>query len=191
MREILLFFPFLLLSAAAAAGGGDGEWSKPAVVTHDDQPAITYRARVAGDRHLIVDVKIEEGWHTFTMDNDRRAAEKLAGKKALSGDKPTTIAVSGGLEVSGPWLQSEPKDFSNAEIRLYSWGFEKHATFAAPVKAAAAGGELRIRGQACTEAVCKNIDVTLAVPAPKQNGSGAGPAQAAVELKQLIAVKPL
>lgn len=175
-----LFF-LSLLTGAASLLGFDGEWGKPAVVTHDDQPAVTYRARVADGSHLLVDVKLEEGWHTFTMDNDKRAAEKLAGKKALSGDKPTTISVSGGIEVTGPWLQSEPKDFSNAEIRLFSWGFEKHSTFAAPVKVSGAG-ELRIRGQACTEAVCKNIDLTLAVPAAQT----AGPA---ANLKNLIAVR--
>ena len=149
--------PLLLLLFAAGV-----DWTKPVEVVHDDQPCISYRAKVTGG-HLLVEAKLEPGWHTFTLDNDKRAAEKLAGKKALGVDKPTSIALQG-LETTGAWLQSEPKDFSQPEIRMFTWGFEKQALFAAPVKRTAGTVQLRIRGQACTEAVCKNVDATLALP---------------------------
>ncbi len=149
---------FLFFFAAAAA-----DWSKPVDVTHDDKTCISYRARLTGG-HLVVAARIEPGWHTFTMDNDKRAAEKLAGKKALGVDKPTTVALQG-LETAGAWLQSEPKDFSQPEIRMFTWGFEKQAIFAVPVKRIEGALQLRIRGQACTESVCKNIDLTLPLSA--------------------------
>ena len=152
-----MIIPLLWFLAAA------GDWSKPVDVTHDDKTCISYRAKVTGG-HLLVDARLEPGWHTFTMDNDKRAVEKLAGKKALGVDKPTTIELQG-LGAAGPWLQSQPKDFSQPEIRIFTWGFEKLARFAVPVKKTEGSVSLRIRGQACTEAVCKNIDVTLALSA--------------------------
>lgn len=152
-----MIIPLLLFFAAA------GDWSKPVDVIHDDKTCLSYRAKVTGG-YLLVEAKLESGWHTFTLDNDKRAAEKLAGKKALGVDKPTAIALQG-LEATAPWLQSEPKDFSQPEIRMFTWGFEKQARFAVPVKKTEGAASLRIRGQACTEAVCKNIDVTLPLPA--------------------------
>lgn len=164
----LLLFLFFLAA---------GEWTKPVEVTHDDKTCISYRARLTGG-HLLVEAKLEPGWHTFTLDNDKRASEKLAGKKALGVDKPTTIELQG-LEAAGGWLQSQPKDFSQPEIRMFTWGFENKALFALPVKKPAGASQLHIRGQACTEAVCKNIDVTLELPA----GSGS----ASPDLTGLIA----
>ena len=173
----MMTIPLLLFFAGAAA-----DWTKPVEVTHDDKTSVSYRAKLAGGSHVLVEVKLEPGWHTFALDNDKRASEKLAGKKALGVDKPTSIALQG-LAAVGPWLQPEPKDFSNAEIRMFTWGFENQALFAAPVKRTAGPMQLRIRGQACTEAVCKNIDVTLALPA---GGSGGG---AAPDLAGLVTVR--
>ena len=161
-----MIHPLLLLFLAAAGA----DWTAPVAVTHDDKACISYRAKMTGG-YVLVEAKLEPGWHTFTLDNDKRAAEKLAGKKALGVDKPTSIALQG-LETTGAWLQSEPKDFSQPEIRMFTWGFEKQALFAAPVKRTAGPVQLRIRGQACTEAVCKNVDVTLALP---DLGGGARP----------------
>jgi DsbC/DsbD-like thiol-disulfide interchange protein len=169
-----MIFPALLFFFLAA-----GDWTMPVEVTHDDKPVISYRARLTGG-HLLVEAKLEPGWHTFTLDNDKRAAEKLAGKKALGVDRPTTVEMKG-LNATGPWLQSEPKDFSQPEIRMFTWGFENHALLAVPVKKAAGAAELHIRGQACTAEVCKNIDVTLPLPA----GSGT----AAPDLTGLVAVR--
>ena len=155
----------LLLTVAAAE-----TWGPPAVVSHDDLPCVTYRAQVAGG-YLVVEVKLERGWHTFAMDNDKRAAAKLAGKKALAVDKPTQVQPEG-IEITGPWLQSQPKDFSQPELRIFSWGFEGEALFVAPAKAAAAG-QVRIKGQACTQAVCKNVDVVAEAPAVKARSTPA------------------
>lgn len=156
----------LLLSVAADA------WGPPAVVSHDDRPCITYRAQVAGG-YLVVEAKLEPGWHTFTMDNDKRATAKLAGKKALAIDKPTSVHPEG-LEVSGPWLQSQPKDFSQPELRIFSWGFEGEALFMAPAKVATdTSGRVRIKGQACTQSVCKNVDVVAEAPVSKAGTSSA------------------
>ena len=154
-----MIHPLLLLFLAAAGA----DWTAPVAVTHDDKPCISYRAKVTGG-YVLVEAKLEPGWHTFTLDNDKRAAEKLAGKKALGVDKPTTVALQG-LETAGAWLQSEPKDFSQPEIRMFTWGFEKQAIFAVPVKRIEGALQLRIRGQACTESVCKNIDLTLPLSA--------------------------
>ena len=146
--------PTILLLLVSAIDG----WGPPAVVTHDDQPCVTYRAQMAGG-YLAVQVKLEPGWHTFTMDNDKRAAAKLGGKKALSNDKPTLVQPEGSIELSGAWLQPQPKDFSQPDLRIFSWGFEGEALFMAPAKSSADVAKIRIKGQACTQTVCKNVDV--------------------------------
>jgi hypothetical protein len=163
--------------AAAAAG----VWTAPVEVRHEDAVCVSYQARLDGP-YLLVRANVGEGWHTFAMDNQKRAAEKLAGKPALSVDKATEIAASGGLQVDGPWYQTAPRDFSRPELRWFSWGFEKQAVFAAKVRRTGAAS-LRVRGQACTETICKNIDVTIPLPA------GANSAGAELDLKQLVAVR--
>jgi hypothetical protein len=155
MKKLLLA---LILTAAAFAAD---DWSAPVEVQHDLQPVVTYRARLDGD-FLVVQAALQNGWHTFTTDNERRAAEKLAGKPSLGIDQPTQFKLSGALEVAGPWYQSPPQDFSKPEIRWYSWGFEREATFAVKVRRITAGpAKIAIRGQACTETTCKNIDTSL------------------------------
>ncbi|MBM3796144.1 MAG: hypothetical protein FJW31_19270 [Acidobacteria bacterium] len=153
----------LILAALPLAA----EWGKPTVVTHEEEPVVTYRAQMSGGI-LLVEVKLVPGWHTFTMDTDKRAAAKLAGKKATAQDRPTSIEAVSGVEITGKWKQSAPKDFSHPELRLYSWGFEKDALFAAPVRSSGAG-VVKLKAQACTEKVCKNISVEIEVP----KGSGA------------------
>ena len=175
-----------LLCCAGLAAGRQGEWSAPAEVRQDDALCLAYRARLDG-AYLVVRAAIEPGWHTFAMDNKQRAEEKLAGKKALSVDRPTDIVLTGGLEAAGPWHQSPPKDFSKPEIRSFSWGFEREAVFAAKVRrSGTAATQVRIRGQACTDAICKNVDVTFALPA-----AGAAPEAGAAEidLKTLVPVR--
>src|SRR5262245_52420987 len=105
-----------------AAYAAPDEWSEPAEVRHDENLCLSYQARLDGP-YLIVRAKIEPGWHTFAMDNKKRAEEKLAGKRSLGIDRPTEITLAGGLEVSSPWLQSPPKDFSKPDLRWFSWGF--------------------------------------------------------------------
>lgn len=161
-----------------------GEWSAPVHVLHEFRPCVTYKARVAGDV-LVIHVALQPGWHTFAMDNEQRAAEKLAGKPSLGVDQPTQVTVSGGLEFVGPWYQTAPTDFSKPQLRWFSWGFEQEATFAASVRRSGSGnGQVAIRGQACTETTCKNIDV--AVPVPASNAPDKTPS---FDLKTLIRVR--
>jgi len=162
-RTILLLFA----SLASAA-----EWSQPVEVRHEDALVISYTARVDGP-YLVVRANIVQGWHTFALDNVQRVEEKLAGKPALSMDRSTEITVAG-VQVEGPWHQSPPKDFSRPELRMFSFGYDRDAVFAAKVRRAGAGSaKLRIRGQACTDTVCKNIDVPLTVALPAKTGSSA------------------
>src|SRR5688572_6953473 len=121
------------------------------------------------------------------MDNKQRAAETLAGRRSLGIDLPTEISVRQGLEVTGPWFQSPAKDFSKPELRWFSWGFENQALFVAKVRRSGAGpARIAIRGQACTETSCKNIDLALLVPL-SDSGTDAGISD--IDLKALIQVR--
>jgi DsbC/DsbD-like thiol-disulfide interchange protein len=170
-RTILI----LLASLASAA-----DWSQPAEVRYEDALVISYTARVDGP-YLVVRANLAQGWHTFALDNVQRVEEKLAGKPALSMDRSTEIAVAG-VEIEGPWHQSPPKDFSRPELRMFSFGYDREALFAAKVRHAGGGSaKLRIRGQACTETVCKNIDVPLTITLPAKAGT-----VAEVKLDELV-----
>ena len=158
MRSVLALIPALTFTLAGA------EWSERVEVRHDDKLALSYRAMWTGE-YIVVEAAIEPGWHTFAMDNKIRQKEKLAGRPSLGIEMPTQIRVSGGVAGEGQWLQSEPKDMSNPDIQWFTWGFEKQATFAIKTNAKRSDpASVAIRGQACAEAVCKNIDVTLSVP---------------------------
>lgn len=173
---------YLLMFAAGVAGAAEGTWSKPAEVQHDDHRVAAYRARISGDL-LAVEVKLEPGWHTFALDNQKRAAEKLAGKKSLGIDQPTEITGKQGVEILGGWMQTAPKDFSKPELRWYSFGFEGQALFAAKVKRSGRGPvKLGVRGQACTDSVCKNVDLELVVDGAALAGGG-------VDLRGLVGVR--
>ncbi len=176
----LLLSIFLLIASASSAA----EWSEPVVVEHQFKPAVTYRARVEGS-YLVVRADIEEGWHTFSMDNDLRATEALAGKPSLGVDAPTQITLEDGLEATGGWSQTEPKDFSKPELRWYSWGYEEPALFVTNVATAGTGeAKIGIRGQACTETTCKNVDVELALALGGPSGTPAD-----IDLTHLIPVR--
>jgi DsbC/DsbD-like thiol-disulfide interchange protein len=174
------------LAGLVFAGAGllcAAEWSEPVHVLHEMKPCVTYRAKVDGSM-LVIEAAIQPGWHTFAIDNEKRAAEKLAGKPSLGIDQPTQITVSGGLAVAGPWYQFEPLDFSKPELRWFSFGYEKQAVFAVKVKRAGGGpAVVGIRGQACLgDSVCKNIDLSLKV-------EGAGSRVSSVDLKKLVQVR--
>jgi hypothetical protein len=171
MKRLLIFL--------MAAGAFAADWTAPVEIRHEDELSIAYQARLDGD-FLLVKATIGPGWHTFSMDNQRRVDEKLAGKKAISNDRPTGIIATGGLQTVGPWYQSPPKDFSHPELRWFSWGFEGQALFAAKVRRAGPGAtKVALRGQACTSTVCKNIDVAISLPPATPSGS------ATVNLKEL------
>jgi len=158
------------------------DWSAPVVVEHQFKPVVTYQAKVDG-AYLVVQAKIEEGWHTFSMDNDLRAEEALEGKPSLGVDGPTKITLASGLESFGEWVQTEPKDFSKPALRWYSWGYEEPAVFATKVSGSGPT-TIGIRGQACTETTCKNIDVELTLAADSPAGE---PKE--LDLKSLIHVR--
>ena len=172
-----------LLAILIAVSAMAADWTAPVEVRHEDELSISYQARLDGDM-LLVRATLGPGWHTFAMDNKRRVDEKLAGKPAISNDRPTEIVASGGLQQVGGWYQSPPKDFSHPELRWFSWGFEGQALFAAKVRRAAAGPtKLALRGQACTATVCKNIDLALSLPAANPAGV------TGLNLKELVPVR--
>ena len=174
-----MMMPKLLMLLAAA-------WTSPVEVHHDDNLCLSYQARLDGP-YLVVRANLEPGWHTFSMDNKQRAEEKLAGKKSLGIDRPTEIVVTGGLQTAGPWFQSHPKDFSKPELRWFSWGFERQALFVARIRRAGGGAaHLALRGQACTETTCKNIDVEILLPAGDARMDGT-PRE--IDLKTLVQVR--
>ena len=155
----IFVFTLAMVSILQAA-----EWSQPAEVRHDDKLVLTYRAKLEGD-YLIVRAAIEPGWHTFVMDNKQREQEKLAGKPSLGIEKSTEIKAVKGLALAPPWLQAPPKDFSQPEIRHFTWGYEREATFAAKARRSGAGpAQVQVEAQACAAEICKNIDVTLTIP---------------------------
>jgi len=132
--------------------------------------AVRLRARIEGD-YLIVQATHEAGWHTYAMDNELRAAEKLAGKPSLGIEQGVVITVKSGGDVSPPWYQSAPHDLSKPELRWYTWGFDKEAIFAC--KRGPAGSEpveLQIRGQACNGKSCRSFNVELTAPPSASTG---------------------
>lgn len=182
----ILVKTMMVLSFAATGAARAGDWTEPVEVRYELKRCVSYRARQSG-QFLVVEVTLNPGWHTFTMDNKRRAAEKLAGRRSLGIDLPTEISLFQGLEVAGPWHQSPPKDFSRPELRWFSWGFENQALFVAKVRRSGAGpARIAIRGQACTETSCKNIDVEISVPLVDLSADAA---PSDVDLKTLIQVR--
>lgn len=156
------------------------DWGAPVDVLHELKPCVTYKAKLDGDL-LVIDTTLQPGWHTFTIDNEQRAAEKLAGKPSLGIDQPTQFKPEG-IDFVGPWYQSPPKDFSKPAMRWYSWGFENHAVFAAKVRRSGSGpARVGIRGQACTDTTCKNIDVSVSVPP-----GASDKASSSIDLKSLV-----
>lgn len=169
----------LLWAASALAG----DWSAPVEVRHDEKLVMTYRAQWDGE-FLLVRGAIQPSWHTFVMDNKERQQERLKGKPSLGIEKSTEIAAVDGLTVTGPWMQSQPKDFSKPEIRWFTWGFENDVVFAAKARPKGAGpAHVEVRGQACSADICKNIEITLTVPLTGKKGGSD------VDLKSLSPIR--
>jgi len=183
-RRNALASPVCLVIALAGALCAEN-WTRPIEVTYDQKRCISFRAELSGS-FLVIEAVPEPGWHTFAMDNTRRATEKLEGRKPLSLDLPTEIGVSHGLEQDGPWFQSPPKDFSKPELRWFSWGFEDRALFATKVRRAGAGpARITVQGQVCTESVCRKIDVAISLPLPAASSK---PGTPEIDLKALVQV---
>ena len=140
------------------------EWTPEVEASRGGQTLVTYRAKLEGD-YLVVQLKAAEGWHTYAMDNKQRATEVLAGKMSLGVEESTELAVSDGLEVIGPWYQSEPKDFSQPKLRWFTWGFDEPALLAAKVKRSGAGpATVTINAQVCDSASCQAVKTELQIP---------------------------
>ncbi len=175
-----------MVLAACAGASWAGGWTDAVEVRHDLERCVSYRARLSGE-YLVVEATHEAGWHTNAMDNQRRAKEKLAGREPLGIDSPTEIRVSEGLEVTGPWYQTPPKDASKPELQWFTWVFEQRAIFVAKVRRSGSGpARIAVRGQACTETTCKKIDVTISL-ALAASRSGAG--RSDIDFKTLVPVR--
>ena len=150
----------LALSAPVVAA----DWSDDATVYYRDEPVVVFRA-IVEEGHLIVQATHSEGWHTYALDNTRRARER-SGKLEPETEMPMRFHAGGALRIVGPWRQSPPLDLSTPEIRWYTWGFEGTALFAAGVEwAGGSQGVLTINGQACTADICARIDdLVIEVP---------------------------
>lgn len=174
----------VLIACASAARAGD--WTDAVEVRHELKPCVSYRARLAG-QFLVVQATLEPGWHTFAMDNKQRAKEKLAGRESLGIDGPTEIKLTQALEVVGPWYQTPPKDFSKPDLLWFTWGFNGQALFVAKVRRSGAGpARIAVGGQACTETICKQIDVEIPLPLPRAS-TNANPS--GLDFKTLVRVR--
>ena len=151
--------------AATAAANESGDATRKEVWL-GDQLAVSYAARIETD-WLIVEVRHEPGWHTYSMDNVLRAAE-VTGKDRPDTELPTRITPSPGIELAPPWRQTVPTELSQPELRWYTWGFEERSFFAARVVRADPGGWIQVDAQACTDRLCAMVD-GLRVPVTRSS----------------------
>ena len=148
----------LVLSASLWAG----DWSAPArAVARDGMVLVTYRTRLAGD-FLVIELEPADGWHVYAMDNEARAKQALAGKMSLGVEENTEVIVTGGLQLSGEWYQSQPLDFSQPELRWYSYGFEERSLLAAKVRRGEEPwAKVTVRAQACDSSSCVGVQTDM------------------------------
>ena len=151
-------------SADASAGRHSAHreagWSPPIAAGDEFEPLVAYRARMQGD-YLVIEAKHDPGWHSYAIDNEVRAAAKLAGAESLGVELPTSFVVRGATVV-GAWLQTPPEDFSDQEIQWFTWGFSNTATFAAKLQGVeAAPVVIAVRGQVCDADTCRDVDLEL------------------------------
>lgn len=160
-----------VLALAFAGFSWAGSWSDPVKATaRDGTPLVTCRAKLSGE-FLVVEVHAAEGWHVYAMDNEQRAKEALAGKMSLGVEQNTEIIVTGGLEQLGDWFQSEPTDFSQPELRWYSYGFEGASLLASRVKRnGGTSANVAVRAQACDSDSCISVEADLELPVVDEAG---------------------
>lgn len=162
--------------AAPAAGNGPEDPGRQEVWL-GDQLAVSYEARIEAD-WLIVDVRHEPGWHTYSMDNVLRARE-VTGKAKPDTELPTRISPSPEIELAPPWRQTAPTELSQPDLRWYTWGFEDRSFFAARVIRADPGGWVQVDAQACTDRLCAMVD-GLRVPVTRSSERTVAPGELAV-----------
>ena len=161
-------------------------WSKPVAVRRDLTECVSYRAQFRKD-WLIIEARHESDWHTYAMDNKKRAARALKGEEPLGMELPTEINLSEGLKAIGPWYQTKPDDLSKPELRWYSWGFSKTSTFAVRVEqTGASSAVVSIRGQACDAKSCLGVKVSIPLPL---NDDNAPRSKKPVDLSKLVRVE--
>lgn len=178
----LVFLPFAG-GPATPMGEVEESWSKPAVIKHDSLPAVTVRARVVGDC-LVVELQHEKGWHTYAMDNETRVEEKLAGQMSLGMQQGLSVDIQEAVKRTSAWRQSEPKDYSDAEILWYAWGFEGKAILACRIDPAGQENvSITLKGQACNASTCISIEETLEAPVQQ-----AGEIPAALDWNSLVKI---
>jgi DsbC/DsbD-like thiol-disulfide interchange protein len=186
LPRLTLMRIIVLLCFACATTIHASDWTEAVEVRQDSKRCVSYRAKLDGP-FLVIQATLDPGWHTFAMDNKQRALEKLAGRRSLGIDRPTEIILTEGLELAGPWHQSAPKDFSKPELRWFSWGFDGQALFVAKVRRSKAeSARIAVRGQACTETTCKNIETEISMPLADVHAE-AGPSS--IDLKTLVQVR--
>ncbi|MEM9405632.1 MAG: hypothetical protein AAGA81_06315, partial [Acidobacteriota bacterium] len=156
------------LSAAAGASVSNDTLQADAratTVDHRDETVVAYTA-LEKDGWIFVKVEHRPTWHTYAMDNLLRAQER-SGNEEPEAELPTVIHLDGAASSEG-WLQSEPKDLSQPELRWYTWGFEDTSWFAR--RAEGDVEQLVIDAQACTADRCAMVE-ELAVPVlPAESG---------------------
>ena len=174
-----------LAACVVAALAAPEQWTKPEEVLRGTELVVAYRARLDGDL-LIVEARHNKPWHTYALDNPQRA-KAAGGNTELGLELPTRIAVSGGLQVAGPWYQSEPLDLSDMEIGWRTWGFDEEAIFAARVtRGDGEEATLTIDAQACSDSACRMVDrLVLSLPLP-EGGLG----ESGYDLSTLVKVEP-
>lgn len=188
-----MMIPVLVAVLPAVCAVTPSNVSTEVIARQGKLPVVRIQARLAGE-YLLLRVKHTEGWHTYAMDNERRAEKALAGKTSLGVEQGLAIDVAGGLDLEGPWLQPQPTDMSQPELRWYTYGFGETAWFARKVKSARTDeSTVRVRGQACSGDTCCPIDVTLTLPVGEQadaTGDKADDESVDAILRKLIPVEP-
>ena len=153
-----------------------GDWSAPAQAEgRDGKVLVTCRSRLAGE-FLVVELQPADGWHVYAMDNEARAKQALAGKMSLGIEQNTEVIVKGGLQPMGEWYQSKPLDFSQPELRWYSYGFDDRSLLAARVRRGEQPwAKVTVRAQACDSSSCVSVETDMELPLDGEGGAGFTP----------------
>ena len=124
---------------------------------------VSFRAELV-ENYLVIWANPAKGWHTFAMDNERRARQAAGDRRLLGVEQGLSISLSGGMKPVSGWRQSMPREFSNLGQSWFSFGFDEQACFACRVESVEATDlMIHIRGQACDSKTCRPVDVRLRI----------------------------